>query len=107
MTGHEGPPSMSGTVDVFGLPIRATRLSDAVEQLLALAAEGHSTPTTVHFCNVHSLVSAREDPALHEAFEEPAVLFPDGMPIAWLARRAGAEAERIAGPDVMETLMDR
>jgi N-acetylglucosaminyldiphosphoundecaprenol N-acetyl-beta-D-mannosaminyltransferase len=31
----------------------------------------------------------------------------DGMPLVWLARRQGATAERVAGPDVMPALCDK
>jgi N-acetylglucosaminyldiphosphoundecaprenol N-acetyl-beta-D-mannosaminyltransferase len=57
--------------------------------------------------NVHALVSAVHDPALRRAVNDAWVVFPDGSPIAWLQRRAGAgDATRIAGPDLMARVFE-
>jgi N-acetylglucosaminyldiphosphoundecaprenol N-acetyl-beta-D-mannosaminyltransferase len=57
--------------------------------------------------NVHSLVSAVHDPALRRALDDAPLVFPDGSPVAWLQRRAGARnASRIAGTELMERVFE-
>src|SRR5438105_12523364 len=58
--------------------------------------------------NVHSLVSAVHDPGLRRALNDAWVVFPDGSPVAWLQRSAGAPgAVRIAGTDLMLRVFER
>jgi N-acetylglucosaminyldiphosphoundecaprenol N-acetyl-beta-D-mannosaminyltransferase len=62
----------------------------------------------VHFCTVHSLVEAADDPVLLEAFAAPdSLALPDGVPIVWVGRAQGKGVERVCGPDVMPALLDR
>ncbi len=57
------------------------------------------------FSNVHTTVMAADDPEYREILNRSAMTFPDGMPIAKKIRENGfAEAERVAGPDLMEAL---
>lgn len=54
------------------------------------------------FCNAHSIVGARRDPAFARALAGADAALPDGMPIAWLMRRHGAPGQaRLSGPDLM------
>jgi N-acetylglucosaminyldiphosphoundecaprenol N-acetyl-beta-D-mannosaminyltransferase len=53
------------------------------------------------------LVTAQDDQQLMQAFAPPATVLPDGMPLVWLARRSAMKLERLAGPDVMEAILDR
>lgn len=56
----------------------------------------------VCICNVHSLVTASEDPAHRDALEQADVRTPDGMPLVWLLRRRLMNGqERVDGPDFM------
>lgn len=55
------------------------------------------------FCNVHSVMVAHDDPLLHRALEEADVAAPDGMPLVWMLRASGQQAQqRVYGPDLME-----
>lgn len=57
------------------------------------------------FSNVHTTVMAADDPAYCEILNQSAMTFPDGMPVAKKIRENGfSEAERVAGPDLMEAL---
>lgn len=57
---------------------------------------------TVCLCNVHSAVTARDEPALANALASSDMILPDGAPIAWTLRRKGFPKQtRIAGPDLM------
>jgi len=56
----------------------------------------------VCICNVHSLVTARQNESLHNALAGADMSTPDGMPIAWMLRRMGfPNQQRINGPDLM------
>src|SRR5512138_2545954 len=57
--------------------------------------------------NVHVLTLALHDRHLRDALSDAWTVFPDGAPIAWLARRSGAVAERVAGPDLMPAVLAR
>ena len=59
-------------------------------------------------CNVHVLMTAQDDADFMEALGEAWLVMPDGAPVAWLQRRLGEPtAERVAGPDLMQSVMDR
>ena len=56
----------------------------------------------VCICNVHSVVTARQNKAFANMIREADMATPDGAPVAWLMRRLGAPSqERINGPDLM------
>lgn len=56
----------------------------------------------VSFCNVHSVVTAKNDPSFRSVIAEADIALPDGAPIAWAMRRLGApEQQRVSGPDFM------
>jgi len=56
----------------------------------------------VCICNVHSLVTARQDEAFRKALMDADMATPDGMPIAWMLRQMGfPNQQRINGPDLM------
>ena len=57
------------------------------------------------FSNVHTTVMAADDAEYCGILNHSAMTFPDGMPVAKKIRQNGyAEAERVAGPDLMEAL---
>ena len=56
-------------------------------------------------CNVHVLVTAQHDAALRGALDHAWTVFPDGSPVAWLARRQDAAAARVAGAELMEAVI--
>jgi N-acetylglucosaminyldiphosphoundecaprenol N-acetyl-beta-D-mannosaminyltransferase len=60
----------------------------------------------VCLCNVHVVVSARNDEALRRALQLADMSTPDGAPVAWLMRKTGwPEQQRISGPDLTWNLM--
>lgn len=88
------------TVAVLGAPIDVVSWDDALARIAVWASGAESR--SVCLCNVHSVVSARGDPALAHAIRSADLTAPDGAPIAWMLRRLGhREQERIAGPDLM------
>ena len=52
--------------------------------------------------DVHGVMRARRDHELRKAHEVADVVAPDGMPLVWAARAAGADGiSRVCGPDLL------
>lgn len=95
---------MSSTI-LLGTRIDAMSWEQAVGRIIRWAQSGASR--MVCLCNVHSLVSARSDPALAAALAVSDMNSPDGAPLAWLMQRRGwPEQQRLSGPDMMWRLLD-
>lgn len=68
---------------------------------IARWARGHES-RYVCICNVHSIVSARQDTEFARVVREADMATPDGAPVAWMLRRLGFQGQsRINGPDLM------
>ena len=91
-------------VDVLGVRVNAAPFDQAVETVLHAPDRGERL--ALHFADVHSVVEANRDPSLRDALNADLVE-PDGMPLVWTARRHGARAQRVAGPDFMPALVER
>ena len=88
------------TQRVIGARIDVLGWDDAVARIAAWAGQGVSR--VVFICNVHSVVTARQDPAFAAALAQADLATPDGAPVAWMLRRLGhAGQPRINGPDLM------
>jgi N-acetylglucosaminyldiphosphoundecaprenol N-acetyl-beta-D-mannosaminyltransferase len=96
---------MSRDIRLLGIRVTAQGFDEAMERLLEASASRVSF--RAHFCTVHSLVDATADPLLADVFAGASMVCTDGMPLVWLARRSGARAERVAGPDTMLAVCDR
>lgn len=85
---------------VLGVPISVLSWDDAVDCIFGWADRRESR--TVCICNVHSVVTARQNPAHADAIRSADLVTPDGAPVAWMMRRKGHTGqERISGPDLM------
>ena len=85
---------------VIGAPVDVLGWDDAVARIAAWA--GQRVSRVVCICNVHSVVTARQDPAFAAALAQADLATPDGAPVAWMLRRLGhAGQARINGPDLM------
>lgn len=84
---------------VVGIPISMTSYDDVIETLTNRPSD---RATVVAVCNVHSVMSARRDPALREAIAAAEIATPDGVPIVWgLRATARPEQARVYGPELM------
>jgi N-acetylglucosaminyldiphosphoundecaprenol N-acetyl-beta-D-mannosaminyltransferase len=91
---------MRDAVAVLGARIDALDWEDAVERLVSWGARRQSR--TVCICNVHSVVTAAQDPAFMAVINGADLATPDGMPVAWMLRLLGRRGQqRINGPDLM------
>lgn len=99
------PPSsdsdgVRARVPVLGAGIDAIDWVAALDRALRWAVAGQSR--YLCFCNAHSLVALQGDAALARAVAGADLALPDGMPVAWMLRRAGFVAQpRLDGPDFM------
>jgi N-acetylglucosaminyldiphosphoundecaprenol N-acetyl-beta-D-mannosaminyltransferase len=60
---------------------------------------------SAYFCNVHMLMLALEEASLARAMNDASMIFPDGVPIAWLQRRLGhRNAGVLRGYEAMDAL---
>ncbi|MCY1360940.1 N-acetylglucosaminyldiphosphoundecaprenol N-acetyl-beta-D-mannosaminyltransferase [compost metagenome] len=85
---------------VIGTPIDSLNWPQAIARLADWASAGESRYVCI--CNVHSVVTARQNPSFAEIIRKADMATPDGAPVAWLMRRLGvARQERINGPDLM------
>ena len=86
--------------EVIGSPIDTVTWSQTLERLSGWAAAGQSRYVCI--CNVHSVVTARQDEVFSDVIRKADMATPDGAPVAWLMRRLGSLGqERINGPDLM------
>lgn len=87
-------------VPVLGARIDALAWDDAVARLVQWGARHESR--TVCICNVHSVVTAAQDPDFMAVLNSADLATPDGMPVAWMLRALGRRGQqRINGPDLM------
>ena len=95
------------TANVLGTRIDALGWEEVLTRILNWSgAAGREASRTVCVCNVHSLVTARRDPAYAQALRGADLRTPDGAPVAWIMRQQGwPEQPRISGPELMWLLM--
>lgn len=108
------PPATSGAKpsreltqrDLFGMPICAATMADAVA-LAERAIERRET-LLVGVVNAAKIVNMRRDPRLDAAVRTAHVIFADGMSVVWASRLVGRRLpERVAGIDLMLRLLER
>lgn len=87
-------------VNVLGVDCYAGTLGAAAEETVSRARSGEDG--YVCLCSAHGVVLSHHDRELKEALAGAWRVFPDGYPVAWLARRRGAaHASQITGTDLM------
>jgi N-acetylglucosaminyldiphosphoundecaprenol N-acetyl-beta-D-mannosaminyltransferase len=91
------------TFRVVDVAVNAAPFADVLARVLAAPVSGDRL--ALHFATAHTIVEAHDDPRLRAALAEGLVQ-PDGMPLAWLGRRAGLSVERVCGPDFLPALVE-
>ena len=89
------------TTDIFGIPYVTSHLEEACSHWVSEAVHANR-PQLVAHSDVHVLTRVLNDAGYGAGVRSFDYICPDGMPIVWLMRRKGAEANRLYGPDVME-----
>jgi len=97
--GTSVPLTPAGRVDVLGVGISCVDLDRSVEIIgrwIADAAREYVCVT-----GMHGVMESRGDPELRTIHNRSGLTTPDGMPMVWAGRRAGATISRVYGPDLM------
>lgn len=80
--------------------IDAVDWRSALERVSGWAARGESRYVCI--CNVHSVVTSRQEAGFASVVAGADMATPDGAPVAWMLRKLGFEGQqRINGPDLM------
>jgi N-acetylglucosaminyldiphosphoundecaprenol N-acetyl-beta-D-mannosaminyltransferase len=89
------PPKM----EIAGVAISLTSYDEILEILELRRAD---RALVIAVCNVHSVMTARRDPALHAAISDADIATTDGVPLVWLPRLTCRPRQtRVYGPDLM------
>ena len=88
--------------NVFGVDIAVTHMDQAVEDIKNNAK--NLKGQYVCFTNVHTIITARENPKYAAVQNASYKSFPDGKPVSLFMRKQGLDARQVAGPDFMEEL---
>lgn len=92
-----------GRVDVLGARISNTSPDHALATIRSWVETGRRSYVCV--TPVSGVMAARRDPAVRNALNSAGLTVPDGMPIVWAGRYAGANGiARVYGPDLMEAV---
>jgi N-acetylglucosaminyldiphosphoundecaprenol N-acetyl-beta-D-mannosaminyltransferase len=92
--------------DVLGVGISAVSLAGAASEIERWLDEGERHYVCV--TNVHTVMECQRDPELMRIHNDSGMTTPDGMPIVWCGKWAGAnDITRVYGPDLMLELCAR
>lgn len=95
---------MGERIEVLGTVIDVPPLAEAAARVTAMARARAAQAVVLHR-DAHGVLWARKEPRVRAAERSAALVLPDGMPLVWLARAAGARrAERVYGPDLLEAV---
>src|SRR4051812_44036939 len=87
-------------VDVLGVGISAVDMSAAVDRIVRWVTSRDQRYVCV--TGVHGVMESQRDPTLRDIHNASGLTVPDGMPMVWSGRRAGASwMTRVYGPDLM------
>jgi N-acetylglucosaminyldiphosphoundecaprenol N-acetyl-beta-D-mannosaminyltransferase len=90
-------------VDVLGVGISAVSLAGATDRIMGWVRTGEHHYVCV--TNVHTVMECQRDAELRRIHNVSGMTTPDGMPLVWCAKRAGAaDVTRVYGPDLMLSL---
>lgn len=92
-------------VDVLGVHVNAVNLRSAVAEIARWSQDRKRHYVCV--TGVHGVMESQRDGDLRAIHNASGLTTPDGMPMVWAARFAGAPAvDRVYGPDLMLELCD-
>ena len=90
----------------MGVGISAINMTSAVAELSRWVDENE--PHYVCVTGVHGVMESQADPDLLRIHNRSGLTTPDGMPMVWAGKRAGAiDMSRVYGPDLMLEILGR
>jgi N-acetylglucosaminyldiphosphoundecaprenol N-acetyl-beta-D-mannosaminyltransferase len=96
---------MESSMSIKRFPVLGTYIShitwdDAIQKIQEWGQRHESRYVCI--CNVHSVVTAAQNPDFNRVINSADMATPDGAPVAWALRHSGFKTqERINGPDLM------
>lgn len=91
---------MSERVDVLGVEVSAINPDIAIRTISGWIEGGSREYVCV--TGVHGVIESHRDPCLKQIHNSAGLVTPDGMPLVWCGRFAGASRmRRVYGPDLM------
>lgn len=91
---------------MLGVGVSALDMRMAVDQVTAWIEQAQRSYVCV--TGVHGVMESQRDPRLRRIHNESGLTTPDGMPLVWAGRRAGAaHMQRVYGPDLLLALSRR
>jgi N-acetylglucosaminyldiphosphoundecaprenol N-acetyl-beta-D-mannosaminyltransferase len=92
-------------VDVLGVGITATSMDETVETIASWLESG--SREYVCCTSVNGVLQCRTSDELREIHNQSGLTVPDGMPMVWAGKFAGAGGiSRVYGPDLMERICE-
>ena len=89
---------------ILGVKVNTTSYHQTVQSVIAWAEAAQSRYVCV--ANVHSIMTAYDDPAFRTVLNSADLVTPDGMPLVWSLRIKGHKNQtRVYGPTLMEKLL--
>ena len=93
-------------VDVLGVHVSVLTMSSALASIGSAIETGMSGYVCV--TGVHGVMESQRDASLKRIHNHSLLTTPDGVPMVWCGRWAGAkEMERVYGPDLMLAVLER
>jgi N-acetylglucosaminyldiphosphoundecaprenol N-acetyl-beta-D-mannosaminyltransferase len=92
-------------VDVLGVGISCVDLPSTVD----IVADWIAREQRQYVCvtGMHGVMESQSDTTLRDIHNASGLTTPDGMPMVWAGRRAGARISRVYGPDLMDVVLSR
>ena len=93
-------PDRDWDVDILGVRVSAVTMEMALNRLERLV----TTPSSSYVCvrDAHGIIQSQGNEALRLIHNNAAMVTPDGMPIVWSGKWAGAHwMRRVYGPDLL------
>lgn len=92
-------------VNILGIHVSVTTLDQAVDRVRQWIK--HNECRYVCVTDVHALLVAAAQPELTNFYNASGMTLPDGMPLVWASRAAGARnAVRVSGPDFFPAVIE-
>ncbi len=93
------------TQELFGVPIEAATMADAIDAVSSAIENRESLDIGV--VNAAKIVNMRRNPELRESVLSSDIIFADGMSVVWASRILGKRLpERVAGIDLMHAIFN-
>ncbi|MDV6013570.1 WecB/TagA/CpsF family glycosyltransferase [Haloechinothrix sp. LS1_15] len=105
-TREETTEVLAGRVDVLGVGISVTTIPHTLDTMdrWIESREQHYVCVT----GVHGVMESQRDPELKRVHNRSGLTVPDGVPLLWAGRYAGAAAmSRVRGPDLLPAVAER